>query len=332
MLTGHIVDGADHAGGAARVEQADATPRRRSSPTWRWKPRRAPPTQIQKREAELVDEFKKKGIGRHTVNRAELRRRGAQERHVELDCDLGQGGSTASSHQVWRIRWPPADVASHDERRVPDSQAQRAGRWHSSDDHHRHRRAAQGDGRRRAVPRHRRGGGPVAHHARGLGGAGDLLAARRHGVLPVLHPLRAQQLGLVDRGDRALPADRHGLRRRGDRRGQEQPHPGRSLLPLPAARGGARAVDRGRRAAHRLLRRDGGAHRADDAEDGQPQDDHRRPADEHALRRVPVRLRDDGAALGWVARVHWRRGYSVLERPELDRWTTAECQRVHAAC
>jgi hypothetical protein len=40
-----------------------------------------------------------------------------------------------------------------------------------------------------------------------------VLAAGGDGVLPVLHALRAQRLGVVDRGDRALPADRRGLRR-----------------------------------------------------------------------------------------------------------------------
>jgi hypothetical protein len=61
--------------------------------------------------------------------------------------------------------------------------------------------------------------------------------------------------------------------------------------------GGARVLAGGGRAAHRLLRRDGGAHRADDAQDGELPDDHHRPADEHRLRRVPVRP-GDGDALG----------------------------------
>ena len=43
-----------------------------------------------------------------------------------------------------------------------------------------------------------------------------------------------------------------------------------------------------------MMRADG----ADDAEDGQLPDDHRRPADEHRLRRRAVRLRGDDAALG----------------------------------
>jgi hypothetical protein len=85
---------------------------------------------------------------------------------------------------------------------------------------------------------------------------------------------------------------------------------------LPA-RGARDAGHRGRPAAHRLLRRDDGLHGADDAEDGQLPDDHHRPADEHRLRRVPVRVRDAmTCARCWVLRVHLRRGYSVLERPE----------------
>jgi hypothetical protein len=62
---------------------------------------------------------------------------------------------------------------------------------------------------------------------------------------------------------------------------------------------------------------------ADDAEDRQHHaHDHRRPADEHRLRAVPVRLR----AMTWrsmqVARIHWKRGYSVLERPNPRCQTT----------
>jgi hypothetical protein len=60
------------------------------------------------------------------------------------------------------------------------------------------------------------------------------------GVHAVRHPLRAQRLGQLDGGDRALPADRHGLRRRLHRRGEEQPHPGRPAVPLPAAGPGPR--------------------------------------------------------------------------------------------
>ena len=65
-------------------------------------------------------------------------------------------------------------------------------------------------------------------------------------------------------------------------------------LPAPRL---SRAGARGRCAAHRLLRRDDRLHGADDAEDGQLPDDHRRPADEHRLQRGAVRLRGDDAAL-----------------------------------
>ena len=64
---------------------------------------------------------------------------------------------------------------------------------------------------------------------------------------------------------------------------------------LPAKVARALALP-GRRAARRVLRGDGRADGADDAEDGQLPDDHHRPADEHRLRRVPVRAGDDGAA------------------------------------
>ena len=118
------------------------------------------------------------------------------------------------------------------------------------------------------------------------------------GLLPVRHPLRAERLGGLDRGGRALHADRRRLRRRDDRRGEEQPDPGRLLLPLPA--GGRRPLAGacGRRAAHRLLRRGRADDGADDAEDRQPDaDDDRRCADEHRLRRLPVRLRRDDLPL-----------------------------------
>ena len=76
------------------------------------------------------------------------------------------------------------------------------------------------------------------------------------------------------------------------RRGQEQPHPGRLLLPLHAARGMARVmstvVDVLRIA---FFAAAVGADGADDAEAGQPRrDDDRRHADELRVRRVPVRL------------------------------------------
>ena len=62
MMTGAHRRRPDDAGRAARVEQADRPRRSRSSPKSRAKPRRARPTKIKKREAELADEFKKKGL------------------------------------------------------------------------------------------------------------------------------------------------------------------------------------------------------------------------------------------------------------------------------
>src|SRR5205085_11493718 len=60
----------------------------------------------------------------------------------------------------------------------------------------------------------------------------------------------------------------------------------------------SRDVDAGRRGSHRVLHLRGGPHLADDAEDGQLQDDHHRPADEQRLRGVLLRLRMRGATLG----------------------------------
>ena len=79
---------------------------------------------------------------------------------------------------------------------------------------------------------------------RGLDRVRVLLGAGRGDLLPVLHALRAERLGFLDRRDRALSADRRRVRRRGDRGAQEQPHPGRFLLPLVAGATDARDVDR----------------------------------------------------------------------------------------
>jgi TRAP-type C4-dicarboxylate transport system substrate-binding protein len=68
MLTGHIVDGlttqvAPHVWN--KLSDAD----KKVFTDVRSRPRSAPRNQIKKREAELVDEFKKKGLGVHQVNR-----------------------------------------------------------------------------------------------------------------------------------------------------------------------------------------------------------------------------------------------------------------------
>jgi hypothetical protein len=61
------------------------------------------------------------------------------------------------------------------------------------------------------------------------------------------------------------------------------------------------------------------AGRPDRGDDAQARQQHahdgRRCADEPRLRRRPVRLRGDDLPLLQVARIHWRRGWSVLERP-----------------
>ncbi len=54
---------------------------------------------------------------------------------------------------------------------------------------------------------------------------------------------------------------------------------------------------------------------ADDAEDGQLQDDDRRSADERRLRGLHVRLRARAPRRS-RSRSHWRQGYSLLERPD----------------
>ena len=99
MLTGHIVDCADHAGRAARVEQAD---RRREEDLHRGDAEAAARAdrEIKKREAELVDEFKKKGLHVITVDRKSFHRRGAEERRRRID-GLRQGGLRQDRrHQV----------------------------------------------------------------------------------------------------------------------------------------------------------------------------------------------------------------------------------------
>ena len=63
-----------------------------------------------------------------------------------------------------------------------------------------------------------------------------------------------------------------------------------------------RAVDAGRSRAHRVLRLRRRAHLADDAEDGELQDDDRRPADEPRLRRVRRRIRCSARS----GRCRWR--------------------------
>ena len=80
-----------------------------------------------------------------------------------------------------------------------------------------------------------------------------LLGARR--LLPVLHALRAERLGGVDRGDRALPADLHGVRRRSPRRcARTATSTSTSSTGCCRAAVGPRAVDARRRRAHRVLR------------------------------------------------------------------------------
>ena len=126
-------------------------------------------------------------------------------------------------------------------------------------------------------------------HVRGLDLARLLLAARDRRLLPVLHALRAERLGGVDRGDRALPADLHGVhrasRRRCARTATSTSTSSTGCLPAGAGRVLSTLVD--------LVRIVFFAYAvvltvADDAEDGQLQDDDRRSADESRLRRLRV--------------------------------------------
>ena len=71
---------AGHAGRAARLEQALRRRKRRSSPTSRAKPPPARRREIKKREGELADEFKKKGLQRPRGRQEELPGRDPEER------------------------------------------------------------------------------------------------------------------------------------------------------------------------------------------------------------------------------------------------------------
>ena len=304
MLTGHIVDGADHAGGAARVEQAD-----------------------RRREEDLL----RRGAG------------GRRARHRRDQEARGASWSTSSRRRAWASTRSTARASVDAVLKTIDRRVARLRQeglrphrrdqvdWHRPDCCDGHRCRPQGDGRRRRVPRHRRSRRPVATRRSRPGwrcGSSGLLG----GV--VFYQFFTRYV-LNDSAAWTEEIARYlligiGLRRR-RRSAWPRTTTSRSTCCTATcrARGRARAGDRGRRAAHRLLRRDGGAHAADDAEDGQLPDDHRRPADEHRLRRVPVRLRrDDACARCGSCRCTGSAATACSSGPR-PRWKTAEdaCSR-----
>ncbi len=194
MLTGHIVDGlttqvAPH----VWTKLSDAEKKIFSDVALEAAARAS--AQIKKREAELVDEFKKKGLQIVQVNRqsfvdAVLKAKSVEsmgfdkkdyDRIVadqvtpEAACGrLPQGAPPAARQSRFRggcllarVRWPQPLRLSTLIKRDLDG----------------HRCRPEGDGRRRRVPRHRRGRGSVAHAVRGLGRAGAVLGPRRHRLL-----------------------------------------------------------------------------------------------------------------------------------------------------
>ena len=118
----------------------------------------------------------------------------------------------------------------------------RSRQWRSLN--HRAARARACADRERRVRRSRRADRHWHLPLRGLDCVRLLLGALVRDLSAVLHALRDERLGILDRGDRALPADLHNVHRRGDRRAQEQSHPGRFLVSHLADATDARDVDR----------------------------------------------------------------------------------------
>ena len=91
MMTSHIVDGLTTQVAPHVWNKLTDRTRSRSSPKSRAKPRPAQPRKIKKREAELADEFKKKGLQIVTGRPQELHRCRAEELAARVD-GLFQGG------------------------------------------------------------------------------------------------------------------------------------------------------------------------------------------------------------------------------------------------
>ncbi len=227
---------------------------------------------IKKREAELVDEFKKKGLQIVNVDRKSF-----------VDAVLKNAPARVAGLRQGRLR--------PDRRASSDAAAGRAAASRRMT-HDRRRRARPR--RRGPFPRDRRADRPVRLRLGGLAHARLLLAAGARHLLPVLHALRARELGRVDRGDRALPADHRDLRRRVDGGAAEHAHPRRVRLPLaarPASAGRCRPASTS--CAWRSSAYATWLSVAAGAEDAEPADDRRRLSDELHLRLRHLRLRDD---------------------------------------
>ena len=85
MMTSHIVDGLTTQVAPHVWNKLTDRTRRRSSPRSRARPPRARPTQIKKREAELADEFKKKGLQIVQVDRKSFVDAVLKNSHARVD-------------------------------------------------------------------------------------------------------------------------------------------------------------------------------------------------------------------------------------------------------
>src|SRR5205814_7436591 len=103
----------------------------------------------------------------------------------------------------------------------------------------------------------------------------SVLGAGRDDLLSIFYTVRAERFGGVDRGDRTLSVDRHGVRRRI----RDGPHakacPRRLSLPTAAGAYWQGAFHARRYRAHSVLRLRDGVDRPDDEQDDQLQDDDR---------------------------------------------------------
>ncbi len=266
-LTGHIVDVAAHRGVAARRWNKLTDAEKKIFTDVMQEAADKAGREIAASEAELVDEFKKKGNNVIVVDK-KLPRRGAEE------------------HQADRPGLPPEGLRPHHQASSEPPkrrrQRQQPARWTtmSIDD-------AQGDGRRRRVPRPatRRWTCPARPSRPGS-------RWRFFWVLGLtvfyqfITRYVLQRLGRLDRGDRALPADRRRCssapRSAWPRTTTSRSTSSTATCRAASAAGWRRLVDVLRIAffaATAVLTVQMMLKMGNDA------DDHRRPADEHRLRR-----------------------------------------------